>query len=67
MPNYDESEEVRGTVWSGCWYLVDGVPRQPNVIMSAAEWQRRLGCERINYCDVYERELVDRMPDRDES
>ena len=57
MRTYDESEQVRGTVWPGCWYLADGVPSQPNVIMDAAEWQRRLGCERITYCDVYRRGL----------
>ena len=57
MRTYDESEEVVGTVWPGCWYLVDGALSQPPVIMDAKEWQRRLGGGRITYCDVYGRGL----------
>jgi hypothetical protein len=54
---YDENQEVVGTVWPGYWYLVDGVPRQPEVIMDVKEWKRRLQCQRITFCDVDAREL----------
>ena len=58
MHTYDESKSVQGTVWPGCWYLIDGIPRQPAVVMDAAEWKRRIGGKRITYCDVYGRGLV---------
>lgn len=49
MLPYDETTTVLGTVWPGCWYLVDGVPAQPSVIMDATEWQRRQGCLRQDH------------------
>lgn len=58
MRTYDESKDVAGVVWPGCWYLVDSVPLQPGVIMDVAEWKRRLGGQRITYCDVHGRGLV---------
>jgi hypothetical protein len=57
MRTYDESKPVLGTVWPGCWYLVDGLPVRPSVNMDASEW-RRLGCQRITYCDVYGRGVI---------
>ncbi len=66
MQTYDESEPVAGTVWPRCWYLIDGIPSQPAVVMDASEWQRRVGCKRITYCDVYGRGLVAMPPAAEE-
>ena len=60
MRTYNEDQEVVGTVWPYCWYIVDGRLEQPSVIMDVSEWRRRTNARRITYCDVFARGLAKR-------
>ena len=58
MKTYDETKEVEGTCWGGCYYLVDGKPTKAPVMIRADIWKARTGAESIRFCDVYARDLI---------